>query len=81
MKRVILSLAMLVSAVVAYADKDIKFFMNNGEIKCVAQERVDSIVFDEEVGDVAVVLYDGSGVIEMAAIAWAPFFTSPSKFL
>ena len=78
MKRVILSLAMLVSAVVAYADKDIKFFMNNGEIKCVAQERVDSIVFDEEVGDVAVVLYDGSGVIEMAAIDSIKYGVLPS---
>lgn len=68
MKRNLLLLAMLLSAVMVYADKDIKFFMNTGEIKCVAQERVDSIVFDEDAGKVTVTLHDGSGILDMAEI-------------
>ena len=78
MKRNFLFLAMLLSAVMVHADKDIKFFMNTGEIKCVAQERIDSIVFDEDAGEVAVTLHDGSGILEMAAIDSIKYGVLPS---
>lgn len=40
MKRCFFVIISLLSAIVARADKDVKFYMNNGEVKCVAMERV-----------------------------------------
>lgn len=54
MKRTFFVMLSLLSAVVAYADKDVKFFMSSGEIKCIAQERVDSIAFNEVTDEVLV---------------------------
>lgn len=58
MKRLIFTIVSLLSAIHLSADNDVKFFMNSGEIKCVAQERVDSISFDEENDALFVTLYD-----------------------
>ena len=47
MKKIILSMIFALSVFSAMADKDIRFHMNSGEVKCIAQERVDSIFFDD----------------------------------
>ena len=58
MKRAFIVIVSLLSAIVASADKDVKFYMSCGEIKCVAQECVDSISFDEAADIVLVTLID-----------------------
>ena len=47
MKKTLLSIIFTLSVLSAFADKDVRFHMKNGEVKCIAQERVDSIFFDE----------------------------------
>ncbi|MBR5851859.1 MAG: carbohydrate-binding domain-containing protein [Bacteroidaceae bacterium] len=47
MKKIILSMMLALSVLTAFADKDVRFHMNSGEVKCIAQERVDSIFFDD----------------------------------
>ena len=47
MKKIILTMMLALSVLTAFADKDIRFHMNSGEVKCIAQERVDSIFFDD----------------------------------
>lgn len=47
MKKILLTMIFALSVFSAMADKDIRFHMNNGEVKCIAQERVDSIFFDD----------------------------------
>lgn len=59
MKRTFFVTMFLLSAVQLLAEKDVKFFMNSGEVKCVAQERIDSISFDEENDILLVALLDG----------------------
>ena len=47
MKKILLSIIVTLSALSAFADKDVRFHMAGGEVKCIAQERVDSIFFDD----------------------------------
>ena len=47
MKKMFLLFMLAVSVLSASADRDVKFYMNSGEIKCIAQERIDSICFDD----------------------------------
>ena len=47
MKKMFLSIIFTLSALSAFADKDVRFHMKNGEVKSIAQERVDSIFFDD----------------------------------
>ena len=47
MKKILFSIIFTFSVLSAFADKDVKFHMSNGEVKCIAQERVDSIFFDD----------------------------------
>ena len=47
MKKILLSIIFVLSALSAFADKDVRFYMTGGEVKCIAQERVDSIFFDD----------------------------------
>ena len=47
MKKILLSMIFVLSVLSAMADKDVRFHMKNGEVKCIAQERVDSIFFDD----------------------------------
>ena len=47
MKKILLSIIVTLSALSAFADKDVRFHMTGGEVKCIAQERVDSIFFDD----------------------------------
>ena len=48
MKKAFLSFVLILSVLSAFADKDVKFYMNSGEVKCIAQERIDSIFFDDK---------------------------------
>ena len=48
MKKMYLLFMLAVSVLSASADRDVKFYMNSGEIKCIAQERIDSIFFDDK---------------------------------
>ncbi len=68
MKRVFAFMISLLSVAAVYADKDIKFFMNSGEVKCVAQERIDSISFNEEADEVIVALNGRSELLQLSAI-------------
>lgn len=68
MKRFFTLMLSLLSAVSLFADEGVRFFMNNGEIKCVAQERLDSITFDEDAGVLRVVLFGGGGEVQMSAV-------------
>ena len=47
MKKMYLLFMLAVSVLSASADRDVKLYMNSGEIKCIAQERIDSICFDD----------------------------------
>ncbi len=47
MKKMFLLFMLAVSVLSASAERDVKFYMNSGEIKCIAQERIDSICFDD----------------------------------
>ena len=47
MKKILLSIIFALSVFSAFADKDVRFHMKNGEVKSIAQERVDSIFFDD----------------------------------
>ena len=47
MKKILLSIIFVLSVFTAFADKDVRFHMKNGEVKSIAQERVDSIFFDD----------------------------------
>ena len=67
MKRVFAFMISLLSVAAVYADKDIKFFMNSGEVKCVAQERIDSISFNEEADEVIVALNGRSELLQLSA--------------
>ena len=48
MKKLLFLLIFAVSVLSASADRDVKFYMNSGEVKCIAQERIDSIFFDDK---------------------------------
>ena len=47
MKKNLLLMIFVMSVLSASADRDVKFYMNSGEVKCIAQERIDSIFFDD----------------------------------
>ena len=47
MKKILLSLILTLSVQAVFADKDVKIYMSSGEVKCIAQARVDSIFFDD----------------------------------
>ena len=47
MKKILLSLMLTLSVQAVFADKDVKIYMSSGEVKCIAQARVDSIFFDD----------------------------------
>ena len=47
MKKILLLMIFVMSVLSASADRDVKFYMNSGEVKCIAQERIDSIFFDD----------------------------------
>lgn len=78
MKRAFFVIVSLLSVVVASADKDVKFYMNNGEVKCVAMERVDSISFDEDADILRVTLFDRSADVQLSAIDSIAYGTLPS---
>ena len=78
MKRVFAFMISLLSVAAVYADKDIKFFMNSGEVKCVAQERIDSISFNEEADEVIVALNGRSELLQLSAIDSIKYGTLPS---
>lgn len=68
MKRSAVLFLFALSVLQLFADKDVKFFMNSGEVKCIAQERVDSIVFDDA-EEYAIVAFDGlTEQLELASI-------------
>ena len=54
MKSIFTLIFSLLSVATVYADWDVKFFMDNGEVKCVSQGRVDSISFNEDADEVVV---------------------------
>ena len=56
MRKLLFFIAMFLSATFLYADKDIKFFIDNGEVKCLALSRIDSVLFDESDNLVWVIL-------------------------
>lgn len=68
MKRLFFIFVSLFSAIVAHADKDVKFYMSSGEVKCVAMERVDSISFDEPADILRVTLLDKVADISLSAV-------------
>ena len=47
MKKTLLLFILTLSVLSALAGRDVKFYMSNGEIKCIAQDRIDSLFFDE----------------------------------
>lgn len=47
MKKTLLLFIFTLSVLYALAGRDVKFYMANGEIKCIAQDRIDSLFFDE----------------------------------
>ena len=78
MKRAFIVIVSLLSAIVASADKDVKFYMSNGEVKCVAMERIDSISFDESADIMRVTLFDRSADVQLSAIDSIAYGTLPS---
>ena len=82
MKRCFFVIISLLSAIVARADKDVKFYMNNGEVKCVAMERVDSIAFDEKADVMRVTLFDNcSAEVQFSAVDSIGYGELPSAVL
>lgn len=78
MKRAFFVILSLLSVVIARADKDVKFYMNNGEVKCVAMERVDSISFDEDADILRVTLFDRSADIQLSSVDSIAYGALPS---
>lgn len=83
MKKISVLIICLLSAAAAIAGtdngRDIKFFMSNGEIKCVAQERVDSISFDEENDIISIALADGSATLAISEVDSIKYGTLPQS--
>lgn len=78
MKRAFFVITFFLSVIIARADKDVKFYMNNGEVKCVAMERVDSISFDEDADILRVTLFDRSADIQLSSVDSIAYGTLPS---
>ena len=67
MKKALLSIVFMLSALSAFADKDVRFHMTNGEVKCIAQERVDSIFFDDA-EEYVLIAFDGDRCEQLAIV-------------
>lgn len=65
MKKTLLSIIFTLSALSAFADKDVRFHITGGEVKCIAQERVDSIFFDD-VEQYIIITFDGDRKEQLA---------------
>lgn len=78
MKRLFILVFSLLSVIYLFADNDVKFYMKNGEIKCIAQERIDSISFDENTDIMRLALYDRSVDIQLSTIDSIAYGTLPS---
>ena len=65
MKKTLLSIIFTLSALSAFADKDVRFHITGGEVKCIAQERVDSIFFDD-VEQYIIIAFDGDRKEQLA---------------
>ena len=78
MKRALFLIIFLLSVIAANADKDVRFYMDNGEVKCVAVERIDSISFDEEADILRVALFDKSADIRLSSIDSIAYGILPS---
>lgn len=48
MRRVLFTFVAVVLVLTVYAERDIRFYMNTGEVKSIAVSRIDSIAFDTE---------------------------------
>lgn len=68
MKRCVFIILSFLSVVAARADKDVKFYMNNGEVKCVAMERIDSVSFDENADLLRVTLFDRVADVRLSEV-------------
>ena len=78
MKRYLFVILSLLSVVAARADKDVKFYMTNGEVKCVAMERIDSIAFDEKADILRVTLLDRIADVQLSAVDSIGYGVLPS---
>lgn len=78
MKRLFILAFYILSVIYLFADNGVKFYMNNGEIKCIAQERIDSISFDEGADIMRLVLYDKSADVQLSAIDSIVYGVLPS---
>ena len=78
MKSIFTLIFSLLSVATVYADWDVKFFMDNGEVKCVSQERVDSISFNEDADEVVVALLDRCEYLQLSAVDSIKYGTLPS---
>ena len=78
MKRLFTLAFYILSVIYLFADNGVKFYMNNGEIKCIAQERIDSISFDEGADIMRLVLYDKSADVQLSAIDSIVYGVLPS---
>ena len=48
MRHAILTLTAIIAVLTIHAERDIRFYMNTGEVKSIAVSRIDSIAFDTE---------------------------------
>ncbi len=78
MKRLFILVFSLLSVIYLFADNDVKFYMKNGEIKCIAQERVDSISFDEDTDIMRLALCGRSVDVQLSSIDSIAYGTLPS---
>lgn len=78
MKRILALYVTILSVFNMYADKDVKFYMNNGEIKCIAQQRIDSIMFDEQQDVISVVFENRCETIPMSLLDSIKYGNLPS---
>lgn len=78
MRKLSFFFAFALSFLAVYADKDIKFYMNTGEIKCVAMERVSKVLFDEVADKVAINIDDGTEYISLSLLDSIKYGVLPS---
>lgn len=79
MKRLFFLSVVFMSVLNMYADKDIKFYMNNGEVKCIARQRIDSLVFDEQQDVVSVVFEKRCETIPMSSLECIKYGALPQE--
>lgn len=78
MKRLFILSVLFLSVFNLSAEKDVKFYMNSGEVKCIAQQRIDSLVFDELQDIISVVFENRCETIPMSSLDSIKFGTLPS---